>query len=205
MRLSILSALVLSFGLTPLSFANDTTVTQSEIELKVPYTFGEHKLIAKELKGNIVWSADKDAILEAEFKLSVFDLKADDKTLMCHLQSSIALNYETSVFPKEHVCENDKLPSEGANAPVYPDITARLVAPYKLGDKTAKIAWSIHGVTKEQTVPLEYTYDETSKRFTVQGTWSMRRSDFKIKVKKFLFIDASDKLPVSVKISGEVR
>lgn len=191
--------------LLPPAFAQDTNLTKVEIDVKIPYTFGEHTVSAKKVTGKILWNSEKTQITQAEFVLPVSELTNNDKTLVCHLQSSITLDYTKSDFPDDHVCEDDTLPSEGKNAPAYPSITATLAAPYNLGDTAAKIKWTIHGVEKIADVPVGVTLNATKTQFSIRGDWTMKRSDFGIKVKKFLFIDASNKLPVRMTIEGDVQ
>ncbi len=196
---------VLSFVFLLGANANDSIFTKSQIELKVPYTFGTHKLEASKLTGQVFWNNDRTQILEADLVLAVTDLKNDDKNFICHLQSSLTLDYKQSDFPKEHVCQNDVLPATGKNSPVHTTITAHLVTPFTLGDKSARILWTIHGVAREQNVPVTVTLNDDKTQFTLKGDWMMKRSDFDITVKKFLFIDASNKLPVSLHIEGAVK
>ncbi len=202
MKLPILAALsvLFSFG----SFASALALKKTVIELKVPYSFGTHKLTAKKLDGEFKWSEDRTQITKADLSLAVQDIDADDKTLKCHLMESLTLDYEKSKFPKKHVCEDDKLPSEGKDAPVYQEIKAHLMLPIGLGPSQAQIEWDIHGVKKEQLIPVELTLSEDKKTFSLKADWVMKRSDFGIVVKTFLFIDADDKLPVKVDIEGDV-
>lgn len=196
---------ILCFVLMQYANANVSTFTKSQIELKVPYTFGVHTVKATKVTGQIFWNNEKTQILEADFVLAVTDLTNEDKTFICHLQSSLTLDYSLSDFPREHVCEDDSLPATGKNSPKHPTITAHLVAPFTLGDKSAKILWTIHGVTREQNVPVVVTLSEDKTQYVLKGDWKMKRSDFDITVKKFLFIDADNKLPVSLHLEGAVK
>jgi hypothetical protein len=195
----------LTLGFVLMAQASDTSLTKTQVELKVPYTFGVHTVEATKLTGQVFWNNDKTQILEADLVLAVTDLTNDDKTFICHLQSSLTLDYTQSDFPKEHVCEDDALPPAGKNSPKHTTITAHLVAPFTLGDKSAKILWTIHGVSREQNVPVVVTLNEDKTQYTLKGEWKMKRSDFDITVKKFLFIDADNKLPVSLHLEGAAK
>jgi len=196
---------ILSLALWQQAHANVSTFTKSQIELKVPYTFGVHTVEATKITGQVFWNNDNTQILEADFALAASDLTNDDKTFICHLQSSLTLDYKQSDFPAEHVCEDDALPTTGKNSPKHPTITAHLAAPFTMGDKSAKILWTIHGVAREQNVPVTVTLNDEKTQYTIKADWKMKRSDFDITVKKFLFIDADNKLPVSLHIEGAVK
>ena len=187
------------------SQAGELSLNDAKIQLKVPYTMGTHTLKASQLSGSLQWSESRQQLLSGELILAVQDIAADDETLRCHLLESLTLDYTKSDFPKKHVCEGDKLPLEGKNAPVYSNIKVRLAGPFTLTDNAVLVEWEIHGVKKEQTLPLEIKLSEDKKTFTLKANFKLKRSDFGIVVKKFLFIDADDKLPIEVEITGDTQ
>lgn len=194
--------MVLALIFFNISIAEDLNQMNISLSFKVPYTLGTHILKANVLKGTFEWSTKDEKILKSEFKLAVSDIEAEDKKLQCHLMESLTLNYETSDFPDSHVCEDNKLPTTGKNAPFYTHITARLKRPLSLTDKEVLIEWEIRGIKLEQLLPAEMKLSDDKKKLSFKTKWIMKRSDFGIIVKKFLFIDASN--DVELEMSTEL-
>lgn len=180
-------------------------IVETKINLTVPYTFGKHELLASKVQGQLKWSSQESVITDAEVALEVSDLEAKDQKLKCHLVEALTLDYSLSDYPKEHVCDgDDRLPQTGKNSPVFKQIKLRLVAPVKLSDQTAELEWEIHGRTRKQTIPIRVSLAEEGRKLVLDSQWKMKRSDYGIKVKKFLFIDAADELPVEVHMVSEI-
>lgn len=196
-----LIALILTVSLAA---SGEDSLLSTKLDLRVPYTFGEHKLKASKLTGALTWDETKTRLVSATFTFAVADLESDDKTLKCHLLESMTLDYAKSDFPASHVCKDDKLPTEGPNSPTFTTVTARLQAPFEAGQGPAVLLWEMHGVQKELSVPATLILTEDRKRYTLRAQTKIKRSDFGIVVKKFLFIDAADKIPLTVELEGDV-
>ncbi len=194
----IISLFLLFFSLNALAVELNP-LSESKLEMVVPYSFGKHELKAKNFKGRVEWDEKQKKILKGEIRLSISEITGEKPTLICHLQESLGLDYKKSDFPDSHVCSDDKLPSEGKNAIVWPDISAELLSPLSVGDNTAKVKWTMHGQTRELEMPI--TIKEEGKSVILNSSWSMKRQDFGIVVKKFLFIEASDELPIKLHLS----
>lgn len=187
--------------------AQDILVPQknSTLEIKIPYTMGTHNLATQNFSGEIHFDTKTKTLLSGTITLLVTDIMGKDNTLLCHLQESLTLDYGPADFPENHVCDNNKLPVEGKNAPVYKTISATLLAPYKLGDTHMSLKWSIHGQEKELSLPGDVSWDERTHLLKIRSEWSMKRSDFGIVVKKFLFIDADNKIPLNLDLTFGVK
>lgn len=172
----------------------------SSIKVEVPYTMGTHELSASELGGSVNFNPVVGEISSGNLTLPVTALKNDNAELVCHMRESLTLDYEKSDFPGSHVCEDDKLPTEGKNAPVHHDIVAEIQSPVKLGASEVPVIWTIHGVKKTISVPVTSSWDATSSKLTLEGKLTFKRSDFDIEVKKFLFIGVDNKIPVKFRI-----
>lgn len=196
---------LLSLILTFSAFGQEVfTVKSSALAMKIPYSMGTHKAKSDKLSGSLLWDPEGKAILSGELTLLAENLEVKDQKLKCHLLESLTLDYEKSDFPADHVCEDDKLPVTGKNSPAYPSISATLLAPVKNG-ASAQIEWKIHGKIHTELIPLEITHNEEQKILSVRAKWKLRRSDYGIIVKKFLFIDADDEIPLELTIDLEKK
>jgi polyisoprenoid-binding protein YceI len=171
--------------------------------IEIPYTMGTHKLKSNQFIGNIDWDPKTNEIKSGELKLAIANIKTDKEEMECHMREALGLDYDASDFPETHICnDKDELPKDGPNSIKYPEITATLLSPLKIGDNKAKVRWMIHGKTKELTMPITLTQDERSEDLLLNSSWNMKLSDFDIIVKKFLFIavknDVSLKLTMSL-------
>jgi polyisoprenoid-binding protein YceI len=177
----------------------------SDLTMKVPYSFGEHALKVKNFSGPVIYNRSREEIVSGILSIDINSIESDDKKLVCHLRESLGLDYKVSDFPDDHVCENNKLPKEGKNSIKYGTITAELTTPSLLSSKILILKWTIHGQEKIIEVPYEATWDEKSQMIDLHATWTMKRSDFNIIVKKFLFIDASDEIKLKLDLKLGVK
>ncbi len=177
----------------------------SNLLMKVPYSFGEHDLKVKNFTGSVLYNSSKEEITSGKLSIEISSIEGDDKKLVCHMMESLGLDYKVSDFPDDHVCDDNKLPSEGKNSVKFSTITAELTTPSLVSSKVLTLKWTIHGVDKVVEVPFESTWDEKSQKMELKANWTMKRSDFDIIVKKFLFIDASNeiKLKLDLKLGGK--
>lgn len=176
------------------------TLQEQSLEFIVPYTFGSHTFKSTQLKQELVWDEDKRSITQANFSVDLSQIKVKDDKLKCHFEESMGLDYEKSDFPSEHVCQDNKLPTEGKNAIVFKQIKLRLLSPINLESKTAQVEWEIRGIKKTQVLPIEINYDNEKHLLVLKSDWIMKRSDYGIHVKKFLFIDADNDIQLKLKI-----
>ncbi len=188
---------VLVFSFSSYAFAPK----EQSLEFIVPYTFGSHIFKSTQLDGELVWDEATRKIIQANFSVDLSQIKVKDDKLKCHFEESMGLDYEKSDYPSEHVCnEDNKLPTEGKNAIVFKQIKLRLLSPINLESKIAQVEWEIRGIKKTQELPIEINLIESDNLFTLNAEWKMKRSDFGIKVKKFLFIDADDTIKLKLKL-----
>ncbi len=172
----------------------------SKIILDVPYTMGTHKLEGKGLLGTVHFEEKTLTIREGSLILRVDSITGEKKTLLCHMNEALTLDYEKSDYPEDHVCEDDKLPSEGKNAPVYSEIMVQLLKPISLDATTATVRWTIHGISQEQEIPVSMSWNKQSRNLSIKSNFNIDRKDYDITVKKFLFIGVDDKIPLTIQL-----
>lgn len=173
---------------------------ESRVLLSVPYTMGTHELEGQGFLGSVLFNESTRLMSEGRFSLAVDRITGEKKTLVCHMNEALTLDYEKSDFPEEHVCEDDKLPSEGKNAPVYPEIEVQLLKPISIDATSMTVMWRIHGVSREKVIPVSITWDKLSRHLTVRSNISIDRKDYDITVKKFLFIGVDEKIPLKIEL-----
>lgn len=197
MRILLFSFLIFTFK----SIAGTYGPTAlSNLLIEIPYTMGTHKLKSNHFLGHIEWDPKTNEIKGGELKLAIANIQTDKEEMECHMREALGLDYDASDFPETHICnDKDELPKDGSNSIKYPEITATLLSPLKIGMNKAKVRWMIHGKTKELTMPITLTRDESSEKLMLHSSWTMKLSDFDIIVKKFLFIAVKNE--VSLKLT----
>ena len=173
---------------------------ESKVILNVPYTMGTHKLEGQGFLGTVHLDEKTLTISEGRLTLRVDKITGEKKTLICHMKEALTLDYEKSDFPENHVCEDDKLPSEGKNAPVYSEIEVQLVKPISVDSTSTTVRWIIHGVSREQEVPVSMSWNKQSRNLLLKSNFTINRKDYDITVKKFLFIGVDDKIPLTIQL-----
>jgi polyisoprenoid-binding protein YceI len=177
-----------------------TPLSTSKADLSIPYTMGTHKLAAKGFEGKIEYNEKLNQISSGTISLNVTNIIGDKKTLVCHMQESLTLDYEKSDFPDDHVCEDDELPTVGKNSPVYPVITAELLN-HSIESNILRIKWNIHGLSKIIDTPIKMHWEDSSQNLSIEAEQKLKLSDFGIIVKKFLFIGVKDEVIVNIKLN----
>lgn len=193
----------LTFAIFIFSFSSFAlTLKEQSLEFIVPYTFGSHAFKSTQLDGELVWDEASRRVTQANYAVDITQVQVKDEKLKCHFEESMGLDYEKSDFPSEHVCnDDDRLPAEGKNAIVFKKIKLRLLSPINLESKTAQVEWEIRGIKKIQELPIEINFNEADNLLTLNAEWKMKRSNFGIVVKKFLFIDADDTIKLKLKLT----
>jgi len=180
------------------AFAQDFQLIKHEVSFKIPYTFGMHKGEVKELEGSFN--------LKSTGRLStpIKSLRTDKATMDCHLQESLGLDYSKSDFPDSHVCDDDKLPADGGNSIVFPQIDFQ-IQEINVIEKTndtivikIKGAWNIHGKSKNEQYQL--TLQKQNNEWVSELNLKLRLSDFAVIVKKFMFIKVEDTVTLKLKL-----
>lgn len=172
----------------------------SKVILKVPYTMGTHKLEGEGFLGTVHLDEKTLTISEGRLSLKVDKITGEKKTLVCHMKEALTLDYERSDFPEDHVCEDDKLPSEGKNAPIYPEIEVQLLKPISVDVTSMNVKWTIHGVSREQEIPVSMSWNNISRKLSLNSNFIINLKDFDITVKKFLFIGVDDEIPLTIQL-----
>lgn len=173
---------------------------ESRVLLSIPYTMGTHELEGQGFLGSVFFDESTLLISEGRLSLAVDRITSEKKTLLCHMNEALTLDYEKSDFPEEHVCEDDKLPTEGKNSPVYLEIEVKLLKPISLDATSMNVRWTIHGISREQLIPVSILWDKLSRNLTVRSNFSIDRQDYGITVKKFLFIGVEDKISLTLQL-----
>jgi polyisoprenoid-binding protein YceI len=190
--------------LLPLSlFAQTYSLNKSKIKFKIPYTMGTHEGKSKSLSGSFNLKTG------GKFTIPIESLKTGNQEMDCHLYESLGLNYDNSEFPEEHVCDDDKLPSEGKNSIVYPDITYTVEKVISIEDSENKKAfklqgfWTIHG--KKNSKDYDLVLIKNENNWTSKLSFELKLSDFDVIVKKFLFISVDNTISLDLSLTMEKK
>ena len=167
-------------------------VQESSLDIEIPYTFGKQALSLSKFKGQIQLDSLNNTLSSGEITVELEDFETKDPTLLCHFLESLTLDYSVSDYPAKHVCKDNKLPVTGKNSPQYRTITASLVKPTHISEPHLSLKWSIHGVEKDLELPVKMTWSMENQILNLSSDWKMKRSDFNIIVKKFLFVEADN-------------
>jgi polyisoprenoid-binding protein YceI len=149
----------------------------------------------------ILWDEETQTLSSGTLTVNVLDFTTKDQTLYCHFIEAMALDYNTSDYPKKHVCPGDKVPTEGKNAPKYKTISATLTKPASTNSTTLSMKWLIRNTQKELQIPVHLEWDKKKENLKLSSQWKMQRSDFGIIVKKFLFIEAENNLKINLEMN----
>lgn len=177
----------------------DVDPFSSRASVLVKYTLGTYLIPNLDVRGQMeLHPTQRLAGVRVAFGIQGF--KSENKTLDCHLQESLGLDYSKSEFPDRHVCQNDLLPSTGKNAIKYPevafqsndpdlDLSKAGVAPMEL---EVNGIWRLHGIEKTEKTRL--TVYKQNDSILIRGKKSFSLKDFGITVKRFLFISVNDEV-----------
>jgi len=198
--MKIFTLFVLTYGVTSALATTLIPRKESRVLISIPYTMGTHEVEGKEFSGTLNFDEKTSLISEGRFTLGVDKITGEKATLICHLNEALTLDYEKSDFPEDHVCEDDKLPTEGKNAPVHREIEAQLLEPVSLDATRMKVRWTIHGVSREQEIPVAMKWDNQNKSLTIDSKFTIKRKDYDVTVKKFLFIGVDEHIPLKVSL-----
>lgn len=181
--------------------AQSYSILESNISFSAPYTFGVHEGKSNKLSGNIVISQMSKLVLPIE------SLKTENSEINCHLYEALGLDYKTSDFPDEHVCEDDKLPVEGKNKLAFSNITYHISNSTVIDDSTTQTKLrlegelEVHGVKKKEI--WDITINNTGEKLTTKTKKKIVLADYGIIVKKFLFIKVKGTVEVEIDIIWE--
>lgn len=173
----------------------------SRAMVTVRHTFGAYDIPNTNARGEMEISSDQGIRrFWVAFGIKGFD--SGNRTLNCHLQEALGLDYRQSNFPDRHVCENDRLPMKGKNAVRYPEVAFRSIdggsTPWGMGDAPRELSlagtWSIHGVDLPATMKIQF--QKTEKGHRARGKSKISLKDFGVIVRGFLFISVKDEVQV---------
>jgi hypothetical protein len=187
-------------------------------EIALPYTFGTHNFEASELAGEVRVDWQAAPVVTGRLTLPLDSLHGGGDTLNCHMREAMGLDYARSQFPRNHVCSGGQLPATGNDAVAFPDITFEIkrvvVDPahtrsgeYEFWRATAVGRWTIHGVTRDDSIELRLTVpagEGAHPRWVqVEGAHKIRLADYGIQVKRALVISAGD--TATLKLGFQLR
>lgn len=171
----------------------------SPIEFSVDYncvvSTCTHDGVGENVQGTVILSNEGE-FQGAQFSVKIDDLSTFNELRDCHMREALGLNYDLSQFPKDHVCQNDGLPSTGPNSIAYPNVIVKfvrfvtpesgvLIRPGETKTRDIVISLKIHNVTKEVVVNGATLEQKPDQSLVVKGQFSLDRRDFGIVVKPF--------------------
>ena len=186
----------------------DVDPFSSRASVVVKYTFGTYLIPNTDVRGQMELHPTQ-SLSGVRIAFGIQGFKSGNKTLDCHLQESLGLDYSKSGFPDRHVCENDLLPARGANAVVFPEVTFQSEDSNLDFTKASELPvefevngiWRLHGIEKAEKVKL--TIQKRGNGVLVRGKKTFSLKDFGVTVKKFLFISVNDEVQAEWEILFE--
>ena len=172
------------------------------LSVEVPHTTGTAVLRVTAASGELRLDPSTLALASGRLLFPLDALRADDATMECHLREALGLDYARSRYPREHVCEKDRLPASGPDSIAFPEIALELSRGAPLGDPSAlsrgaevpveaQGAFTVHGVTRPARLLLAASRDPSSPgALRVRGRHPFRLADFGVVVRpvKILFV-----------------
>lgn len=214
----LFGALILLAGASAQSAQDYKIVPKSAadtgIRFDLAYTAGIHHGFSQNVAGDVIINVDPIEARSVTLKIPIDSMTTGDATRDCHMRESLGIDYTNSNFPKDHVCEKNKIPETGPNSVVYPNIELTILgvrssdaspapslAVGKSATVSANVRLSIHGVSKDLVVPLTITSKDSKGTLQVTSNFPVLLADFKIIVKKFLFIKVADTANVKIDLN----
>ena len=174
----------------------------SSIQYTLPYSMGIHEGKIKTITG-IVSLDLEHSIGSGELHVPIEALETGKEEQNCHLREAMGLNYQSSDFPKEHVCDkNHQLPSSGKNAIAYPEIIFKISSIKTTSDTALTVngVWTMHGVSHPAQIEMKLRHQGDQLR--LQGEIHISLKDYGIEVKsaRVLFVTISVHDQATVKL-----
>ena len=173
------------------------------IEILLPYSVGTHKQTVGEVRGQIRANTESLRTIEGLLTVPINSIVADGGKRDCHMREALGLDYKSSRFPKEHVCDDgNRLPSTGPDGLAFPEIqlelkTIRPIDEPKLLDQGKSVSaevqgtWTIHGVSRPAKLVIHLSREGTAGALRVRGREWFALKDFGIVVKPAQVLFAS--------------
>lgn len=192
----------------------------ASLRIDVPYTFGTHNFEVRDVRGEARVDWQPTPVVTGQLKVALASLRGGSDTLNCHMRESMGLDYAKSAFPRSHVCAGGKLPTSGNDAVAFPEITFEIKSVTIAGDRAraaigggmrviAAGRWTIHGVTRDDTIELQLTVaggePARPRSIRIEGLRKLRLADYGIQVKRALVITAGDDATVRFNLVLEVK
>jgi polyisoprenoid-binding protein YceI len=170
------------------------------IEISLPYPTGVHSDSVRRIAGELRLDPAA-AVASGTLSVPIDSIASDQAERDCHMREALGLDYSRSRYPKEHVCNDNRLP---AGAVAFPEILLRIeratapalasAAPGKEVPVATDATWTIHGVTRPARLQLTASRAESPQgALRIRGSSTIRLADFDVVVKsaRALFITIS--------------
>lgn len=132
------------------------------VTFKIGYSLGVHDGSAQTMNSSVKLTKD-NKILSGHFVVPISSMTTGNSKRDCHMIEALGIDYSKSQFPKEHVCDGDKMPTTGPDAVAFENIEFNFVS-LKADENSGLPAvleegkvynlpiqgkWTIHGITQE--------------------------------------------------------
>jgi polyisoprenoid-binding protein YceI len=169
---------------------------ETGIRFRLPYSLGTHEGQARLVRGQVTYDPARPEQTKGSFVVPIAELVSDDKTRDCHMRESLGLNYESSEFPEEHVCDaNDELSKEGKNAIAYPEIRFEVASVTRHSTDETRLdvdgKWTIHGVTRPARITFKVSREGQAIRLKGSAPLSLASFGVVVKSAHILFVKIS--------------
>ena len=171
------------------------------IEISVPYTLGVHSESVRRISGEVRLDPAAPVGASGTFSVPIDAIASDQAERDCHMREALGLDYSRSRYPKDHVCNDDRLP---AGSVAFPEIVLRIdraaapaLASAPPGTEvpvSADATWTIHGITRPARLQLSASREQTPPgSLRIRGSSTIRLADFDVVVKSAgaLFVTVS--------------
>lgn len=172
----------------------------SSLNFAIKYSLGTHKGIATSFKGLVDIEPNTMTLRAGTISFDVTSLNSGNATRDCHIAEAVGLNYKTSDYPADHVCDsNNKIPTTGKNAIAYPTVNFSIVsATLKATAAVVKATFTMHGVSKTMDIPATVTKE--GNKIRVISSFPLMMSAFGIETKPFLGVKVKDQADITVNL-----
>jgi polyisoprenoid-binding protein YceI len=202
---SALALLAQPAGAEPRAYRVAARDGGTRIEIVLPYSFGTHRSSVASVQGEVRIDPETLAVAGGRLAVPIDAIRSDDATRDCHMREALGLDYRRSRFPKEHACEDDRLPASGPDAVAFPEIAVEVQRARLLGDAAllaggkeiraeADVAFVIHGVARPARLELTVSRDPAAPgALRLRGSHAFTLRDYGVVVKSahVLFVTIS--------------
>ncbi len=167
----------------------------TRIEILVSYSLGTHTQTVREVRGQVRVDANSLRSVDGLLMVPISAINGDGGLRDCHMREALGLDYRSSHFPSEHVCDRDnELPASGPDAVVFRDLQfalkelrpiddPRLLQQGKPVSVEIQGIWTIHGVSKPTKLVAQVSREGPAGGLRIHTREYLNFKDFDVVIK----------------------